>query len=280
MGQTQLGNLTYTYDTNGRVTAKGGSLAATGMPAAVSGNTFNADNAMSGFNGTALSYDANGNLTGDGTNTYAWDARNHLSGISGPTNASFVYDAFGRRSSKTINAGVTQFLYDGWNPVQELNGANPPSPTANLLTGPKIDEYFTRADSNGAMNFLSDSPGSTIALANSAGAIATQYTYEPFGNVTPSGATSTNPYQFTGRENDATGLYYYRARYYSPTFQWFASHDPIGFAGGDANLYGYVIDDPVDYLDPFGLWRYYGNWADRTGVAVRPSFWRTCRLKN
>jgi RHS repeat-associated protein len=96
--------------------------------------------------------------------------------------------------------------------------------------------------------------GSTIALANSAGAIATQYTYEPFGNVTASGQTSANPYQFTGRENDGAGLYFYRARYYSPALQRFIAQDPIGIGGDDANLYGYVWNSPINLIDPWGLW--------------------------
>jgi YD repeat-containing protein len=103
MGSTQLGNLTYVYDADGRVSTKGGSLAAVTLPAAVSGNTFNAANEMTAFNGTALSYDANGNLLSDGTNTYSWDARNHLTAIAGPVDASFVYDAFGRRAAKTLS---------------------------------------------------------------------------------------------------------------------------------------------------------------------------------
>ena len=62
-----------------------GNGSATEMPAPVSGNAFNAANQMTSFNGTALSYDANGNPTSDGTNIYAWDARNHQVAISGPT---------------------------------------------------------------------------------------------------------------------------------------------------------------------------------------------------
>lgn len=92
----------------------------------------------------------------------------------------------------------------------------------------------------------------TLALTNSTGAIQTQYGYEPFGNVSATGAASTNSYQYTGRENDGTGLDYYRARYYNPTIQRFVSQDPIGFAGGDANLYGYVGDNPANYQDPSG----------------------------
>jgi RHS repeat-associated protein len=82
-----------------------------------------------------------------------------------------------------------------------------------------------------------------------------QYTYEPFGNTTVSGASSTKLFQYTGRENDGTGLYYYRARYYHPILQRFISEDPIGFVGGDVNLYGYVLNDPMDFRDPWGLIR-------------------------
>ncbi len=162
MGSTQLGNLTYGYDADGRVTSKGGSLALTAMPANASGNVFNADNEMTTFGLQTLAYDANGNLTGDGTNTYTWDARNHLSAISGGVAASFVYDGLGRRMSKTIAGTTGQFLYDRLNPMQELDGASPPNITANVLTGLGIDEYFSRTDSSGAMSFLRDDPSDFI----------------------------------------------------------------------------------------------------------------------
>jgi RHS repeat-associated protein len=84
----------------------------------------------------------------------------------------------------------------------------------------------------------------------------TSYTYEPFGRTTVSGTSSTNPFRFTGREEDSTGalsLYHYRARYYSPTLQRFLTEDPIGHAGGDANLYGYVGSAPTVWTDPWGL---------------------------
>ena len=82
--------------------------------------------------------------------------------------------------------------------------------------------------------------------------VTTQYSYEPYGNTTASGAASDNAVQYTGRENDQTGLYFYRARYYDPLRQRFVSEDPIGLAGG-VNLYAYVNGNPISYTDPLGL---------------------------
>jgi RHS repeat-associated protein len=79
-----------------------------------------------------------------------------------------------------------------------------------------------------------------------------EYTYEPFGATQVSGAPSASPFHFTGRENDGTGLYYYRARYYSPQWQRFLSEDPLEFDGGDLNLHAYTSDNPVNYTDPSG----------------------------
>ncbi|HVN63162.1 MAG TPA: RHS repeat-associated core domain-containing protein, partial [Candidatus Binataceae bacterium] len=252
-GLTQVADLEYIYDPDGRVIQKTGSLAQTQMPQAVSGNTFNAANEMLTFNGVPLTYDAAGNLTSDAQNTYSWDLRNHLSSISGGSSASFLYDAFGRRAAKVINGTTTQFLYDGLNPVQELDGASPPNPTASLLTGIGIDEYFQRTDSTGSRSFLADALGSTLALTDNAAALQSQYAYEPFGNTIALGQTSANSYQFTGRENDGTGLYYYRARYYDPQIDRFISEDPLGFNGDGPNFYAYVRNNPINLWDAFGL---------------------------
>jgi YD repeat-containing protein len=81
-GSTQLGNLTYVYDADGRRTSKGGSLAAAvTLPSAVSSSTtaYNVDNEQTKFgSASSMTYDADGELKSDGTNTYTWDARRHL----------------------------------------------------------------------------------------------------------------------------------------------------------------------------------------------------------
>jgi RHS repeat-associated protein len=249
-GATSLGDLTYEYDATRRRTRVGGSYSRTGLPSALSSATFDDGNEMTQRASTSLSYDANGNLTSDGTNTYTWNARNQLASISGGVSASFAYDALGRRVSKTVNSQTTAYLHAGADVVQELSGG---TPTADMLNGFAVDERHT-CDCNGApRSLLADVLGSTVALTNSSGTVQTEYTYEPFGQTSVSGTTSSNSAQYTGRDNDGTGLYYYRARYYSPALHRFISEDPLGLGGGDVNLYAYVRNNPLGFNDPFGL---------------------------
>jgi len=168
-----------------------------------------------------------------------------------------------RRISKTIGGVTTGFLYDGANMVQELSGDNP---SASLLTG-GLDEVFVRADTS-TRNFLTDGLGSTLALTDQTGAASTQYTYEPFGNASQSGTASGNPSQYTGRENDGTGLYFYRARCYSQNAQRFVSQDPIGFAGGETNLYAYAGSDPINNRDPSGLQSIGQTWSEYEQIST------------
>ncbi len=249
LSSTTIDTMTYGYNADGEIVSRGGTLDVTNLPAALASASYDANNRLTNWGSTSLSYDVDGNLTGDGTNTYTWNTRNQLTGIVGGTTASFVYDASGRRESKTINGTATNFLYDGLNIEQELNGT---TPTVNYLTGAGIDETLSRSDSGGTESYLADNLGSTLALTNSSGTITTSYSYEPYGNTTASGTSNTNALQYTGRENDGDGLYYNRARYYSPIYSRFISEDPIGFAGG-VNAYAYAGENPTINIDPLGL---------------------------
>ncbi|RUL77760.1 RHS repeat protein [Dyella choica] len=259
LGYTQrngstLGNLTYAYDTDGRIASKGGSFATDTMPRSTAQPaTFDLNDRETSFNGAALRYDANGNLVFDGTNTYTWDARNQLAQVSqnGTVQLSFSYDAMGRRISKSVQGVATQFLYDGSNIVQETQG-NTINP---ILAGLAADERFARNDVTGRAYYLTDLLNSTIALTDPTGAIREQYSYDPYGNAVLSDTTTgfTNPYQYSGRETDASGLYYYRARYYSPVMGGFIGEDPTAFAGGQLSFYAYVGGNPISYNDPSGL---------------------------
>jgi RHS repeat-associated protein len=250
LGGTTLGDLNYDYDAAGRRNAVWGGYARTGLPTAVNSFTYNAANELTKIGNKNTSRDANGSLTSDGTTTFTWNNRGELASLSktGLT-ASFAYDALGRRKSKTVNGTTTNFLDDGPNVVQELSGS---TPTANMITGIGFDETFSRTDSSGQKSLLADALESTIGLADTAGTVTTSYTYDPFGNATSSGSASSNTFQYTGRENDGTGLVLLRARYYNPTLQRFMSEDPIQFAGGQVDLYAYVWNNPLTYTDPTG----------------------------
>jgi RHS repeat-associated protein len=216
----------------------------------VASASYDAANRQRAWSGLTLTYDANGNLTTDSTTTYAWDARDRLSALSGSsTSAVFRYDPLGRRRHKTIGATETQFYYDGLNPVQVLSGTGG---VTNILTGLGIDEFFVSTEAADQRTVLTDALSSTIAELDPTAALLAEYTYGPFGQTSATGAPRT-PFQYTGRENDGAGLYYYRARYYHSTLQRFISEDPIGLRAGDTNFYGYVGNSPVNFADPFGL---------------------------
>jgi RHS repeat-associated protein len=117
--------------------------------------------------------------------------------------------------------------------------------------GPGIDNKLSVRTGTDVKYFLADHLGSTNGLADSTGAVTSQTSYDAFGNQTGNLASR---YGFTGRENDSfTGLMHYRARQYDPRLGRFITEDPIGFGGGDINLYGYVGNRPLSFRDPFGL---------------------------
>lgn len=247
---TAVGDLSYGYDGAGRRISQSGSLASNQLtPATTPAGQLDANNRLTTFNGKTFTYDKNGNLTGDGLNTYVWNARNQLVQVqqNGLTIVQYAYDATGRRIAKTINGVTTSLLYDNANVIQETQGT-----TVNpMLTGLGVDEYFARNEGATRSYFLTDALGSTVGLTDSGATLFQRYQYDPYGNVTPIGS-ATNPYQYTGRENDGMGLYYYRARYYSPQLGRFVSEDPIGFDGGQPNFYAYVGGSPAIYRDPSG----------------------------
>jgi RHS repeat-associated protein len=246
---TAFGDLAYTYDALGERITVTGSYARSGLPAGLTSATYDDADQIATFGGATVSYDDSGNLTSDGTNSYAWNARNDLIAVSGGLSATFTYDAIKRRRSKTIGSTTTQFVYDGLNPVQELSGG---SPTANVLTGLAIDEFFRRTDGTTTRDYLTDAFGNSLALVDGSGVVQTEYTYDPFGKANTTGAGTSNAITFASRERDAAELYYYRARFYDSRLQRFLNEDPSQFSGG-LNLFAYVNNAPTHATDPLGL---------------------------
>jgi RHS repeat-associated protein len=203
------------------------------------------------------------------TTIYGYDGENRLTGVqitqgSNVKQLTFAYDPFGRRIKKTVSPSgggsgeeTTNYVYDGQNIILEYNQAG--IITTRYTHGPNIDEplaiEITGATATTPYYYHADGLGSITALSNASGSIVQRYEYDSFGNQTiTTNGNIRQPFTYTAREYDAeTGMYFYRARYYDPKAGRFITRDPIGFGGGDVNLYGYVSNNPVMNTDPSGL---------------------------
>ena len=223
-------------------------------------------------------YDGEGNLireteiaTGN-VREYEWDWRNRLVSVvdSGEVtqSVSYTYDVFNRRIAKTVNGVVTYFVQDSLDNLSNVvlefvdedgvAGAAEPVLAQRYLHGPGVDQVLVQEDENGtSLWHLGDQLGTIRDLANNSGEVVNHYTYNSFGNlIAQTDDEVENRYLYTGREFDSeTGLHYYRARYYNAATGKFISLDPIGFNAGDSNLYRYVGNSPIGFIDPFGEMR-------------------------
>lgn len=204
-------------------------------------------------------YDGIGNhLTPNGV-THQYDPNGDLRYRETPSSAplgtpvEYKYDALGRLVGRISGSQWTRYTYDGDDVVLDEKSDGTQVWYGN---GPGIDnKLWYQQTGSTPVFFLKDNLGSTRALVSSSGSIipGTLIDYDSFGK--PSTQTYPTRYQYAGREYDPdTELYYYRARWYDPAARRFISEDPIGLNGG-INLYAYVTNNPINGIDPSGLWR-------------------------
>ncbi|MCR4710433.1 MAG: DNRLRE domain-containing protein [Clostridiales bacterium] len=218
---------------------------------------------LTSYDGVTFSYDAIGNLTGDGEWTYTWEHGSQLAGVSKTgTSISYEYDQDGMRTSKTVNGTTTKYYYAGDQLSVIKRGSNRLHITYDAV-GPSIVKY------NGTPYFFTrNAQQDIIGIRDASGNIVVSYFYDAWGNPTAFTSASSeyeelgrlNPFRYRGYIYDEeTGNYYLNARYYDPEIGRFISADDPevptvtpGSTKWDKNIYAYCDNNPVSRRDDGG----------------------------
>jgi RHS repeat-associated protein len=219
-------------------------------------NTVNEVTALS--DGTTFMYDSNGNriqkTTGTDTLDYTYDFANRLTKVekNDVTLGEYVYDGSGRRIQVTEPSDTTTSIYSGMNVLYEENTTG----RATYIYGPtgRIAKRTTINQESNTFYYHTDHANSTRLITDSDKNIIAAAAYTPFGGL--SVEEGSENYLYTGKEQDATDLYYFGARYYDPDIGRFITRDPL--TGTPAtpqtlNRYAYCANNPLKYTDATGL---------------------------
>jgi RHS repeat-associated protein len=233
----------------------------------------------------SLVYDADGNLiqgyTPSGETFNAnYDAENRLSSIeyidsqsSQPLRLKFSYNYndFVTRVQTYVNNAIAEdlrIIRDGYLPIQDRNGDNTVQRnyTWGLNMSGGIGGLLATTQDGQHYQYLYDGKGNVSAVLDAAAQPVASYRYDAFGKLLAKAGSLDQPFMFsTKRYFEGPGLSYYGYRFYQPVMGRWLTRDPLQEAGG-INLYGFVQNNPVNMIDPLGLfsWGFGGSWGPIT----------------
>jgi len=198
-----------------------------------------------------FAFEESGNLTGDGTRTFEWDARNQVVAVTvGPQRSEFTYDGQQRRVRlvEKVNGAVQSDTRVIWCEMVICEERAADGTTVNRRAFKHGEQV------GGAARFLvTDHIGSITEVADTSGTVLGRYAYDPWGRRTVTAGAGVTSESFTGHQwqsNSSLLLSFYRG--YDPDLGIWISEDPIGLSEGP-NFYRYVAGNPVRYQDPLGL---------------------------
>jgi RHS repeat-associated protein len=246
--------LNYAENFTGNATLSSGNNITTASGTDGSNNTITqtAQVSTKGPSSTTLTYDSNGNMTSDGTNTYAWDAENRLIKITYPgtgNNSQFTYDGLGHCVDIVETSGGTvtstkQFVWCGNRKCE--------SRTAG---GSITSQYFSFGQTISGTNYFytKDHLGSIKETTDNLANIQAQYSYDSFGRSSKLQGGLAADFQYAGYYvRSPSGLQLTVNRAYNSNAGRWINRDPVQENGG-LNLFAYVNNNPISFVDPFAL---------------------------
>lgn len=256
----------YSYDANGnRSSHESAGDTDTG--------SYDAQDRIESYSNCSYTMDAAGFLAdrncGAGMETFQYDARGSLVQATRANGdvIGYILDPQGRRIGRRVNGALDKgWLYlDGLRPVAQLNGAGQLETIFVYGTRTNIPEYIIEKTSGGDVlhRVVADHLGTPRQIVRSNdGLVVHELDVDEWGNVTHEAGTKQelHPFGFAGGLRDrATGLVRFGARDYEPETGRWTARDPVLFGGDDTNLYAYVANDPVNFVDPHGLMKLPAN---------------------
>jgi RHS repeat-associated protein len=251
----RYGTISYTYDDAGnRLTRNINGFTET---YAYSPGTNRLQQITGGVTPRTFTYDANGNITGDGNLTLTYDQINRLVQVEHGANtiAEYAYNGLGQRVKKTTGEATTVYHYDLDGKLIAESSINGDFTKEYLYMGKVRVVMVDVATDNAIYYYLNDRLGTPEILTDATGTVVWEAWHEPFGQVYihPSSSVENNPRMPGQYFDQETGLHYNYYRYYDPKTGRYLTPDPIGLLGG-VHLFLYAENSPLTFIDELGLW--------------------------